>query len=487
MGVIDVRGVGKRFGPTVALDGVDFSVLAGEVHALVGENGSGKSTLMRILHGEVRPDSGSMTLAGESYAPSGPREAMDRGVTLIHQELAVSDHLRVWENVFLGAEVARGGWLGASEMRARARDCLERLGRGDIDVDVLAGRLSPGQKQVVEIARALRSKAKVVLFDEPTSSLGHQDVEALFGIVRWLRAEGIGVVYISHFLDEIKEVCDRATVLRDGEVVGTVTVAERSTRELAGMMAGRSVEEVYPRSVRVLGDIVLDVRELSGRRSPRGVSFVLRRGEVLGVAGLNGAGRTETLRCLFGLDRGTGSVTWSGVEGIRSPSGHWRSGTGFVSEDRKGEGLALNLSLAENLALPGLGGWRFSRGEVRQRTTSVMERLGVKARDPDQAIGALSGGNQQKIAIGRLLDADSSVLLLDEPTRGIDVRAKGEIYEIIDQLASAGKAVVLVSSHLPELLGLCDRILVLRRGELVGEVSAKETSERELMEMCAGA
>jgi len=479
--VLVASGITKRFGPTLALDDVSLSLSLGKVHALVGENGSGKSTLMRVLHGEERPENGHMLLDDAVYFPRSPREAMSRRVALVHQELAVCPQMEIWENVFLGAE----GGFSIAERIERTRELLTRLGRSDLDPRQEVGLLSPASQQIVEIARALRSDAKVILFDEPTSSLGRQDVSRLFDLIRELKQDR-AIVYISHFLDEIAEVADEATVLRDGRLAGTAD--PKDTEHLIRLMTGREAEQVYHRSARTPGEPVLSIRGMTGRRAPVNASFELRRGEVLGIAGLNGAGRTEVVRCLFGLDHAKGSLATAGGERrldrnnpYKTPGRWWRSGMGMVSEDRKTEGLALKLTLAENLTMPD------PRGGTGTRTQAIIDRLRVKCTGPDQAISALSGGNQQKIAIGRLLDMDAEILLLDEPTRGIDIGSKAEIFRLINELADEGKSVILISSYLPELLGLCDRIAVMRRGEIVATLDATKTDEHEVMQLCTGA
>lgn len=485
---IVVRGVSKSFGPTQALKNVDFAVVPGEVHALVGENGSGKSTLMRIIHGEEHPDQGAMELNGRPYSPTNPRQAMDSGITLIHQELAVIPHLTVAENIFLGVESRKTAFLDQKAMEAKSAECLQTLGHPDIDPRALVGTLSPAQRQIVEIARAIRSDSKVVLFDEPTSSLGHRDIQALFTTIRNLKSQGRSVVYITHFLDEIKEVCDRATILRDGELVTTVQVADVDPKEIARLMTGRDVGQLYHRSPRTPGETVASVQNLSGQKLPKSVSLELKKGEVLGIAGLNGAGRTELVRCLFGLDPlKTGEIKIHKHNAKPTPAKNWQTGFGFVSEDRKTEGLALTLSLAENLTMPRPGKFAVSPKSQAARTQTVIEKLNVKCQNPGQKIQALSGGNQQKIAIGRLLDSDCDIMVLDEPTRGIDIHSKSEIYRIIDALATEGKSIIFISSQLPELVGLCDRIAVLRRGELVQTIIPETGAERELMELCTGA
>lgn len=479
--VFQAKGISKSFGPTRALADVGLELRAGEVHALVGENGSGKSTLMRVLHGEIWPDEGAMTLDGEAFWPRTPREAMDRGMALVHQELAVCGHMSVWENVFLGAEKG----VPIPWRVSKTRELLARLGHPDLDPDSEVRVLPPAIQQIVEIARALRSDAKVILFDEPTSSLGRRDVEQLFSVIRELK-EGRAIVYISHFLDEIEAISDRVTVLRDGQNVPAFSeVGIPSSDEIVHMMTGRTAEQVYHRSPREAGKVALSASGLTGKKLPKGATVDLRKGEVLGIAGLNGAGRTETIRCLFGLDQAQGEISFGDAPAessrVRKPKQRWKGGVGFVSEDRKLEGLALNLTLAENLTMPD------PRGKQLERTQAVIDRLRVKCQHPAQRISALSGGNQQKIAIGRLLDQESEILLLDEPTRGIDIGSKAEIFRLIDELANQGKSIVLISSYLPELLGLCDRIAVMRRGEVVATLDARQTNEHEVMQLCTGA
>jgi len=487
MALLTVQGVAKSFGPTLALKGVDFSLEPGEVHALLGENGSGKSTLMRILNGEIMPDGGSMTLRDQPYAPRNPLDAVAHGVTLIHQELAVCNHLTVWENIFLGVEIRTWGVLQVAAMRQKARECLAELGHPDFDVNQLVAGLSPSLRQLVEIARAVRSESSVVLFDEPTSSLTEKDVENLFTVIRRLKELGRGIVYITHFLDEVAVIADRATVLRDGEYISTVSVADTTPDSMASLMVGRDLGQIYHRSERHPGDVLLSAKSASGPKKPSNVSLDIRAGEIVGIAGLNASGRTEFLRALFGLDQlRAGEVS---VLGSRhpNPAQSWKAGLGLVSEDRKTEGLALTLSIKENITLPRPGNPLVNEKERDTRSASVIERMGVKCQGPEQAIGALSGGNQQKVAIGRLMDQESRVWLLDEPTRGIDIGSKTQIYKLIDQLAVEGKAVLLVSSQLPELVGLCDRIIVFRRGEAVTELVGPETDTHELMRWCAGA
>lgn len=443
---LEMRGIQKRFGATVALGGVDLDVTGGEVLALVGENGAGKSTLMKVLSGAHPPDAGTMTLDGQPYRPRHPHAARLAGVAMIYQELALAPHLTVAENIWLGMEPAR------REQRPRATAALAQLGHADISPDTRVADLSIAQRQIVEIVRAVASGCRVLVFDEPTSSLAGDDIARLFDLIRRLKADGHAIIYISHFLEEVKTIADRFTVLRDGQSVGTGNVADAPTSEIIALMVGRQVAELYPRSPRTPGEVVLRLDGLE-----------LRRGEVVGIAGLVGSGRTELLRSI---------------------KTDWRQ-TGFVCEDRKLEGLALNLSIADNTTLPCLPA--FVRPSALETATSRwIDRLPIKCQSPRQLVGALSGGNQQKVALARLLEAAVDVLLLDEPTRGIDVGSKAEIYRLIDELAARGKAVLLVSSYLPELLGVCDRIAVVRSGRVVGEFSRQHATPEKLLGLMTG-
>jgi ribose transport system ATP-binding protein len=479
-------GIRKRFGATLALNGVDLEIAPGEVHAVVGENGAGKSTLMKILSGVYSPDAGSIELNGTAFAPREPNDARRAGVVMVNQELAIAPHLSVVENIVLGAEPSRM-FLNHSEARRLATEALAQLGRPDIRLTARAGELSVADRQMVEIARALALGCRVLVLDEPTSSLTTADTQNLFRLVRRLRDQGQSIIYISHFLEEVQALSDRYTVLRDGVSVATGPTAKTNADELARLMVGRQVSDLYVRTKRTPGEIVLEVDHVAGVRKPVNASFVLRRGEVLGIAGLVGAGRSELLRAIFALDPVVnGTVRVHGVSGSPSPSARWSQGVGMLSEDRKTEGLALNLSLAENLTLPELPSW-IRPSALSAETADWIKRLGVRCAGPDQAIGQLSGGNQQKIALGRLLRNQSDVLLLDEPTRGVDIGAKQNIYRLIDELANEGKAVVMVSSYLPELLGTCDRIAVMCRGVLGPAIPVDQCSEHQIMLAATGA
>jgi ribose transport system ATP-binding protein len=491
-----VRNVHKTFGATAALSGVSFAAARGRVHALIGENGAGKSTLMNILAGAIAPDAGDLALDGAPFRPRSPAEALRAGVAMVHQELSLCPHLTVEENIALGAEPARWGLVRRAEMRRRALSALERITRASPASrpapTARVGDLPPSAQQLVEIARAIAMpECRVLILDEPTSSLGADDAEGLFSAIRSLCQAGIAVVYISHFLEEIQRIGDDFTILRDGKTVGAGALRDVAPSDIVAMMVGRTVAELFPRSPRAVKEVVLELNDLVAER-PKGVSFIVRRGEVLGIAGLVGAGRTELLRSIFGLDPVvSGAIRVLGVSGFCGPPLRIEQGVGFLSEDRKSEGLAATLSIAENLTLSktaAIGRWGFVFPRRRRKAAERwMSALSIRARDPDQRVADLSGGNQQKIALARLLHQEADVFLLDEPTRGIDVGSKAQIYELIDGLAAEGKAVVVVSSYLPELLGICDRIAVMRRGKLGPARPAAELDPRTLLTEATGA
>jgi len=490
----EMRGIKKAFGATVAVDGVDLSVLPGEVCAIVGQNGAGKSTLMAILSGAIQPDAGAMTLDGAPYTPLHPLDARRAGVAMIYQELSLAPHLSVAENILLGMEPARFGLIKREEMRRTASEVLARLGHPEIAIDAPVGGLSPAGQQLVEIGRALAVGCRVLVLDEPTSSLAQADTRRLFALIAALKRSGHAIVYISHFIEEVKEVADRIVVLRDGRIVGGGRASDMAPPEIVRLMVGRSVETLYPRSPRARGESILELSDFG----PPGATFTLHRGEIIGIAGLLGAGRTRFLRALFGLEavRG-GRVRLGRWSGAAHPHERWQQGMGFLSEDRKEEGLAPGLSIANNLTLSrleGLGPGPLVLPRHQNRAaTRWMERLDIRSRGPRQPVSELSGGNQQKVAMARLLHHDVDVFVLDEPTRGIDVASKAQIYELIDALvserpgASAPRAVLMVSSYVPELLGLCDRVAVMCRGRLSEPRPVDELTEHGLMLEATGA
>jgi ribose transport system ATP-binding protein len=490
-----MQGIRKAFGATVALDGVELSVAPGEICGLVGQNGAGKSTLMAILAGALAPDAGSMTIDGQPYAPKSPIDARRAGVAMIYQELSLAPHLTVMENILLGAEPMRYGLVDRARMREMASAALAQLGHEDIPPDAAVGTLSVAAQQLVEIARALAVGCRVLVLDEPTSSLGRDDVEQLFALLRRLEAQGHAIVYISHFIEEVKTITDRFVVLRDGRNAGEGATADATHDAIVGLMVGAAPGELFPRTSRTPGDVLVE----AGHLEPGFASFALHRGEILGIAGLVGSGRTRLLRTLFGLEpvkRGSLHIgLFSGGSLRADPRGRWKAGMGLLSEDRKSEGLALGLSIADNLTLTRLEPFGPNAlvfpARQKKATSAWIERMAIKCAGPSQPAGELSGGNQQKIALARLLHHDVDILVLDEPTRGIDVGSKAQIYRLIDELVSdthgrPAKAVLMVSSYLPELVGLCDRVAVMRRGRLHPARPAAGVTEHELMMEATG-
>jgi ribose transport system ATP-binding protein len=492
-----VRGVGKAFGATQALSDVELSLQTGAVHAIIGENGAGKSTLMKILSGALRPDSGSLLLDGLSYAPQDPDAARRAGVAIVYQEAPLCPDMSVAENIVLGVEPVRYGLVDRIEMRARVERALAEVVAGDRDAPLRPNQrvaaLSPSDRQLVAIARALaHSSCRVLILDEPTASLTADDVERLFSVIARLKQTGMSVLYISHFLEEVERIADSYTVLRDGRSVGSGRMADVTIAELVSSMAGRRVEQLFPHSERTRGELLLALDHVSGQKKPSDASLELYRGEALGIAGLLGSGRTELLRVLFGLEKvRSGRLRVGAFIGPASPTQRLAQGVGLLSEDRKSEGVAEALSIADNMTLSKLeclGSFGFvSPARQRRAAETWIERLGIRCRSPLQRAADLSGGNQQKLALARLLFHEVDVFLLDEPTRGIDVRSRAEVYRLIDELTVRGKAVLMVSSYLPELLGVCDRVAVMRRGRLGPARDASELDEhRALMEATSG-
>ncbi len=484
--------VTKAFGATRALKGVSFEVAPGEVHTLIGENGAGKSTLMKVLSGAYQADSGQMEIDGRPFQPRGPLDARDSGIAMIYQELNLAPDLSVEENILLGEEPRKWGLIQRSVRRSMAEQALEQLDHVGVGLKTLVYQLSIAEQQLVEIARALIRQPRVLIMDEPTSSLTQVDVDRLFRVIERLKAQGVSIVYISHFLEECQRICDRFTVLRDGASVGTGDMKSTPLDDIIHMMVGREMKEIYPDLDHTPGEPVLELESLAGRKKPRSVSLTLRKGEIFGVAGLVGAGRTETLRACFGLDQVQGGVVRvAGKEHTHgSPRDRLRQGVGLLSENRKEEGLLLNQSIANNLTItrfdPFVRLGLLSQGKQLEVARDWIDKLGVRAAGPQQAIGELSGGNQQKVAIGRLLHHDAAVLLFDEPTRGIDVGSKAHIYRLVGELAAQGKAILFVSSYLPELLGVCDTIGVMCRGVMQEVRPKSEWSEHEILSVAVG-
>jgi ribose transport system ATP-binding protein len=464
--MLRVDRLSKAFGSTQAVDQVSFQAEPGRVLALIGENGSGKSTLMKLIAGETIADSGEISVRPED-------------VHLVHQELLLCPHLTAAENLFLGSST--GLLFSPRKLEHRAQELLDNLGFPEVSASQTTSDLPISQRQVIEIARAIVKNCPIILLDEPTSSLTEADKTKFYGLVRRLKDAGKTVIFISHFLEEVRAVSDDCVILRDGQMVASGLLSDLPDQEIVRHMVGREVTDLFPRSERTLGEVVLRVENLTGdANKPQQVSFELRAGEVLGLAGLNGAGKTELLRAVFGLRK----VTSGTVSNQSNLQKQWRMGVGFVSEDRKLDGITLPLSIAENTTMPTRRGFLNSPKGVSDLGSTWIEKVGVACESPDQPVGSLSGGNQQKVAFARLLHADCKLLILDEPTRGVDVGSKAEIYRLIDEAAKSGAAVLLASSYLPELLGICDRIGVMNRGRLVNIFDAQSTSSEELVAEC---
>jgi ABC-type sugar transport system ATPase subunit len=482
--LLKMQRIEKSFPGVRALKGVDLELQAGEVLALLGENGAGKSTLIKVLAGAHEPDAGSIAIQGQPVSIRSPIEAARAGVAVIYQELSLVPSLSAAENIFLGRECTFAGFARKGQEYRQALELFKRLGVA-LDPASPCRELTVAQQQVVAIAKALALDARILVMDEPTAALTPQEVTRLFGIIRDLKSQGIGMIYISHRLDEIEEIADRVLVLRDGEVVGSRPLGGFSRDELIEMMVGRRLEEEFPKQRIALGPQRLVVTNLRREPRVRNVSFAIRRGEVLGLTGLIGAGRTETARLIFGADRReVGTITLDGRQlWIQGPRDAIRSGIVLLSEDRKSQGLVVSHSVRENFGLPNLS--RFARlGFVhlrreRRALARYIASLRIKIAHPDQPAKDLSGGNQQKVVLAKWLERNCEVILFDEPTRGIDVGAKYEIYLLINTLAAAGKAILLISSELPEVLGMSDRILVMREGRLTGEITDVEHATQE--------
>ena len=457
--------------PTCALHDVSLTVRAGEVLALIGENGAGKSTLLKTMSGAHRPDTGTMAIENVPFRPRGPHDARVSGVAMIYQELNLAPDLAVEDNVLLGHPGTGGGLLLRGRQRARVHEALKEVGLSELDPRALVADQSVATQQLIEIARAIASDARIILFDEPTSSLPQKDVKRLFEIVKRLKDRGLGIIYISHFLEEVREVADSYAVLRDGRNVGEGQIADVSDDQIVSLMVGRDVDDLFPTVPHQPGQSWVSIDSLRGTPYPRDVTVSLRRGEIFGIAGLVGAGRTELLRTIFGLDHtDAGVVSVAGQKIAKTVRARMKAGFGLLSEDRKNEGLAQDLSIIENTTLGNLGpytvgGWINLR-KRSEAAAELMKRVEVKAHSGNQSVSELSGGNQQKVAIARILHQKADILMLDEPTKGIDVGTKAEIYRTMGELAADGKTIVFVSSYLPELLAVCDRIGVMARGEL---------------------
>ena len=489
--LLSMRGIRKSFSGVEVLHGVDLTLHAGEVLALMGENGAGKSTLMKVLGGDYRPDGGEIFVDGSARRFASPREAEAAGVRVIYQELAYAPDLSVAENVLMGRLPRRGWSVDWNETYRRAGEVLAQL-KADIDPRQSVGELSVGQQQLVEIAKALSANARILVMDEPTAALTSREVHLLFETIGNLRAQGVGIVYISHRLDEVEQITSRVLVLRDGNNVGDVEMKSTSRAQIVHLMVGREVESFASARAQEAGAVVLEVENLARPAHFENVNFEVREGEIVGLYGLLGAGQMEVMRALFGAPgAASGSVKIGGqTANLSSPRAAKASGIGLVPEDRKREGLILGLSVADNLTL---GNWDglARAGVVSPRAEAMRaqhwtERLGIRARDSGQIVGTLSGGNQQKVVLGRWLEAHSKVLLLAEPTRGVDVGARADIYGVLEELRAQGLALVMVSTDIEEVLALCDRILVFAHGRIVTQFDRQSVTQEKLLASAAG-
>jgi ribose transport system ATP-binding protein len=485
-----MKSIHKRFMGVHALKGVEFELRAGEIHALVGENGAGKSTLMKVLTGIYERDSGEIHYQGKLFHPRGPKQALTAGIGIIHQELNMMEHLTVAQNIFIGRESMTGGlFLDEKKQNKRAEELLKHL-KMDIDPAETLGRLTVGKQQMVEIAKAVSHDLKVLILDEPTAALTKSEIDELFAIMRDLSSKGVAMIYISHRMDEIGKITDRVTVMRDGEYVGTNETTKITKEDIINMMVGRVIYEKPKEKSNVPDDaeVVLEVTGLNAGRMVKDVSFRLRRGEILGFAGLMGAGRTETARAIFGADEiqsGVIKVKGRPVQ-ITDPMSAVAHGIGYLSEDRKRYGLATGLSVIENSLMASYD--RYETGlfihaaNVRKITDEYVEKLSIKTPSIDQLLKNLSGGNQQKVVIAKWLINDADILIFDEPTRGIDVGAKSEIYTLMNELTSQGKSIIMISSELPEVLRMSDRIVVMCEGRVTGELGIEGATQEKIME-----
>jgi ABC-type sugar transport system ATPase subunit len=488
--VVRLRGVSKEFPGVKAVDRVDLEILPGEVHALAGENGAGKSTLMKILSQVERPTEGELQISGEKVPFHGPGYAQSLGVAMVYQEFALAPHLSVAENLFLGREPARAGFINRRSEKEKAGELLGRVGL-EIDSNRLVSGLTVAEQQRLEIAKALAIEAKVLILDEPTATLAEREIEGLFEVIREMASRGIAILYISHRLDEIFRIADRVTVMRDGKVVETKPTSELTEDELVNLMVGREVGNLYPKPEAEIGEVLLRVEGISREGVLKDCSFEVRSGEILGFAGLVGAGRTELARAVFGADPvDSGRVELEGREiQVKSPQAAIAAGIGYLTEDRKGAGLALQLGIDHNITLANvpvaMAGF-LDLGAEQRVARDRSEQLDIQAPTIKRKVQVLSGGNQQKVVVAKWLETHARALFFDEPSRGIDVGAKAEMFGLIGDLAKEGRGIVLISSYLPELLNMCDRILVMRDGRVAGVLEREEFSEERIVSLATG-
>lgn len=486
--MVEIEDVTKTFPGVKALGDVNMNLKSGEVLALLGENGAGKSTLMKILSGVYTKDEGRIKVAGEIIDEMTPKKAQELGIAIIHQELNMCSHLSVAENIFLGREKIRGGVLSDREMKREAKDVLERLNI-DMNPDTIVGDLPVSKQQMVEIAKALSTNARILIMDEPTSALTSKEINDLFLIINRLKSEGHGIIYISHRLEELQHIVDRVTILRDGEYITTLEYKDTNLSEIISFMVGREIKEKFPRVECVKGEKIFEVKNLNAGPMVRDINLELYEGEIVGIAGLMGAGRTETTRAIFGVDpKESGEIHLDGrLLSIQKPMDAIREGIVLAPEDRKKDGLCTKLSVRENISLPNLDILCNQLGVVNTKkeeeiTKRTVEDLKIKLSDSEVDASSLSGGNQQKVVVGKWLSRNSRVVMFDEPTRGIDVAAKVEIYHLMNRLKKDGIGVLFVSSEMPEVLGISDRILVMCDGRITGEMKTKDATQDKILE-----
>ena len=492
--LLEMKGIGKSFPGVKALEGVSLTVRAGQVHALLGENGAGKSTLIKILSGAYIRDEGEIYWEGQPANISSPQDAQALGISTIYQEFNLAPHLSVGENIFLG-NMPRKGWLiDWGVVRRRSREILDSLGV-NISVDTPTSNLSVAEQQLVEIAKALNRKTRILIMDEPSAVLGEKDLDKLFEVVRSLQANGIGIIYISHRLREIFELADEVTVLKDGRYVDTRNVSEVTMDDLVRLMVGRDLQDVYPeRSERGSkpGEVLLEIKNISREGILENISFQLRAGEIVGFAGITGSGRTELARVIFGADPASGGEMWLYGDSYkaRSPGDAIGKGVGLVTEDRKKQGLLLKLAVTQNTTISGLGQLTqfgvIKMNEELELVKEYIRQLSIKTPGPSFLVVNMSGGNQQKVVLARWLSRGVRIFIMDEPTRGIDVGSKSEIYQIMAELANQGVGIIMISSELPEVLGMSDRVMIMREGKIVKELSRAEASEEAIMLYAVG-
>jgi ribose transport system ATP-binding protein len=488
--LLEMKGIGKSFPGVKALEGVSLSVREGQVHALLGENGAGKSTLIKILSGAYSKDEGEILFDGRPVAIRDPQDAQDLGISTIYQEFNLARDLSVAENIFLGHLPRKGLTVDWDEARRRSGEILKRLG-ASFGADATVSTLSVAEQQLVEISKSLNRKTRILVMDEPSAVLGEGDLDRLFHVVRSLQAQGIGIIYISHRIREIFELADEVTVLKDGRYVATRPVKDVTMDELVRLMIGRDLKDVYPKRTTEPGEMLLEVKNLSRPRLVHDVSFHLRAGEIVGFSGITGSGRTEVVRAVFGADAHSGEMTVLGKPyRARSPTEAIRRGIALVNEDRKAHGLFLKLNVTVNTTIAGLK--QLCRGGVIQRAKEnalvkkMIQDLRIKTPNANFIVVNMSGGNQQKVILARWLSVDTRILIMDEPTRGIDVGSKAEIYQIMDELTKRGVGIIMISSELPEVLGMSDRVMVMREGTIVGQLARAEANEEAIMKFAVG-